>query len=414
MYGDTDVMRKHVEPAARAGRRDPLDGRPARRPGRGGHLGRPRRRLDAGADPRARQPAARGRRPARPRRRHAREPHPARRRAEGLDRRDRAPGDRAARRRRPSEVRAARAGPQGLAGGHPARRPGLETPDADHRPRATAPDAARPARRAAAPGRPDPARAAVRRRVAPTAPRCPSTCASRRRGRRRPRRPARRQPRLGASRRRTPRRSPGCTTRRPRCPGVACSSAVPTTASSTRASSAPSGCWPRPTVAVDLDVAAGPVQVKSWHRQSGGAVAALSTAGRAGLRAGVVPDVGLGGRAGPRRRRARGPAAARLGRPRPASTSRTSWPTPRSRPPAPTAPTSSRCWWSSIPVRSPTAPVASSPTARRSACSPALATEARGRLRALVADVSGAETTTVGVRGLDAGRRRVARPPCAP
>jgi hypothetical protein len=30
-------------------------------------------------------------------------------------------------------------------------------------------------------------------------------------------------------------------------------------------------------VAVDLDVAAGPVQVKSWHRQSGGAVAALST-----------------------------------------------------------------------------------------------------------------------------------------
>ena len=37
--------------------------------------------------------------------------------------------------------------------------------------------------------------------------------------------------------------------------------------------------------------------------------------GRAGLRAGVVPDLGLGRRAGPRRRRARGPAPARLGRP---------------------------------------------------------------------------------------------------
>jgi hypothetical protein len=37
------------------------------------------------------------------------------------------------------------------------------------------------------------------------------------------------------------------------------------------------GLLATPTVAVDLDVAAGPVQVKSWHRQSGGAVAALST-----------------------------------------------------------------------------------------------------------------------------------------
>jgi hypothetical protein len=37
------------------------------------------------------------------------------------------------------------------------------------------------------------------------------------------------------------------------------------------------GLLATPTVAVDLDVAAGPVQAKSWHRQSGGAVAALST-----------------------------------------------------------------------------------------------------------------------------------------
>jgi hypothetical protein len=37
------------------------------------------------------------------------------------------------------------------------------------------------------------------------------------------------------------------------------------------------GLLAAPTVAVDLDVAAGPVQVRSWHRQSGGAVAGLST-----------------------------------------------------------------------------------------------------------------------------------------
>jgi hypothetical protein len=37
------------------------------------------------------------------------------------------------------------------------------------------------------------------------------------------------------------------------------------------------GLLATPAVAVDLDVAAGPVQVRSWHRQSGGAVAALST-----------------------------------------------------------------------------------------------------------------------------------------
>jgi len=37
------------------------------------------------------------------------------------------------------------------------------------------------------------------------------------------------------------------------------------------------GLLATPAVAIDLDVAAGPVQVRSWHRQSGGAVAALST-----------------------------------------------------------------------------------------------------------------------------------------
>jgi hypothetical protein len=37
------------------------------------------------------------------------------------------------------------------------------------------------------------------------------------------------------------------------------------------------GLLATPAVAVDLDVAAGHAQVRSWHRQSGGAVAALST-----------------------------------------------------------------------------------------------------------------------------------------
>jgi hypothetical protein len=37
------------------------------------------------------------------------------------------------------------------------------------------------------------------------------------------------------------------------------------------------GLLATPALALDLDVAAGPVQVKSWHRQHGGAVAALST-----------------------------------------------------------------------------------------------------------------------------------------
>jgi hypothetical protein len=37
------------------------------------------------------------------------------------------------------------------------------------------------------------------------------------------------------------------------------------------------GLLATPSVALDLDIAAGPVQVKSWHRRNGGAVAALST-----------------------------------------------------------------------------------------------------------------------------------------
>ena len=64
--------------------------------------------------------------------------------------------------------------------------------------------------------------------------------------------------------------------------------------------------------------------------------------------------------------------------------------------------------------RSPTATAGALPDAEVVTVLTALATEARGRLRALVADVSGAETTTVGVRGLDAGGRRLAGAAAAP
>ena len=408
MYGDTDVMRKHVEPAARAGRRDPRDGRPARRPGRGRHLGRPGRRRDARAGPRARHPAPRGRRPPRHRRRLARQPPQlvdelkdsiaeVERRADGP-----------ARRRRAAAVRAARAGPQGLARGQPARRTRTGADSGDHRPRPAAARPPRPARRAAPPGRADPARAAVRRRRAPTAPRCPSTSHEPPADGRRPRRPARPQPRLATSRRRTPRRS--------------ASLHDPATSLSRRGLlvGGPDdgvvdegivgaiGLLATPTVAVDLDVAAGGVQVKSWHRQNGGAVAALSTqdglvfelawfptwAWAAELaRAAVVPeDLPLHDSVVPDRL----DLPARPGRRR------------RSRPPAPTAPTSSRCWWRTTRARSPTATAASCPTAEVGPVLTGLATEARGRLRALVADVSGAETTHRRRGGLDAGGRRVA------
>jgi hypothetical protein len=156
------------------------------------------------------------------------------------------------------------------------------------------------------------------------------------------------------------------------------------------------GLLATPTLAVDLDVAAGPVQVKSWHRQNGGAVAALST--QDGLvfelawfptwgwaaelaRVAVVPeDLPLSDSVVPDRLdlpHELADAAIEAAR-----THRTDL----------------------VPVLVQQHPGAVTDgdgreltDAEAVGALTGLATEARGRLRALVADVSGDETTTVGV-----------------
>jgi hypothetical protein len=156
------------------------------------------------------------------------------------------------------------------------------------------------------------------------------------------------------------------------------------------------GLLATPTVAVDLDVAAGPVQVKSWHRQSGGAVAALST--QDGLvfelawfptwswaaelaRAAVVPeDLPLADSVVPDR----------LDLPHELADA------------AIEAARTHRTDLVPVLVQQQSGTVTDG-AGRVLSDSEAvsvltgLATEARGRLRALVADVSGEETTTVGV-----------------
>jgi hypothetical protein len=156
------------------------------------------------------------------------------------------------------------------------------------------------------------------------------------------------------------------------------------------------GLLATPTVAIDLDVVAGGVQAKSWHRQNGGAVAALSTqdgivfelawfptwAWAAELaRAAVVPEdlplhdsVVPGHLDLPHALADAGVEAARTHRD------------------------------DLVPVIvAQHAGTSVDETGRAltdaevGAALTGLATEARGRLRALVADVSGTETTTVGV-----------------
>ncbi len=156
------------------------------------------------------------------------------------------------------------------------------------------------------------------------------------------------------------------------------------------------GLLATPTVAVDLDVVAGGVQVKSWHRHNGGAVAALSTqdgivfelawfptwAWAAELaRAAVVPeDLPLQDSAVPDRLDVPhdlADAAVEAAR-----THRTDL--------VPVLVAHHQGTVTDGDGRAlPEADVVSALTG--------LATEARGRLRALVADVSGAETRTVGV-----------------
>ncbi len=156
------------------------------------------------------------------------------------------------------------------------------------------------------------------------------------------------------------------------------------------------GLLATPSVAVDLDVAAGPVQAKSWHRQSGGAVAALSTqdglvfelawfptwAWAAELaRAAVVPeDLPLRDSVVPDRMTLPhdlADAAIEAARTHRADL---------------------------VPVLVEQHGAAVTDEAGREVAGAevaqmltALATEARGRLRALVADVSGEQTSTVGV-----------------
>jgi hypothetical protein len=156
------------------------------------------------------------------------------------------------------------------------------------------------------------------------------------------------------------------------------------------------GLLATPTVAVDLDVAAGPVQAKSWHRQSGGAVVALSTqdglvfelawfptwAWAAELaRAAVVPeDLPLADSVVPEQ----------LDLPHELADA------------AIEAARTHRVDLVPVLVQQQTG-TATDGAGRELTDSElvsvltGLATEARGRLRALVADVSGEETTTVGV-----------------
>ena len=148
------------------------------------------------------------------------------------------------RRRRAAAVRAAGARPQGLARGQPARRPGpgLTMATIDLGP--PRPDPARPARRAAAPGRADPARAAVRRRARQRRP-----AAVRPRTSRRARRAAL-DDRLGRSRGSDEQAAYAEALGRLHDPAASLSRrgllvGGPTTAWSTRASSARSGCSPR-------------------------------------------------------------------------------------------------------------------------------------------------------------------------
>jgi hypothetical protein len=156
------------------------------------------------------------------------------------------------------------------------------------------------------------------------------------------------------------------------------------------------GLLATPTVAIDLDVAAGGVQVKSWHRQNGGAVAALSTqdglvfelawfptwAWAAELaRAAVVPeDLPLHDSVVPDR----------LDLPHDLADA------------AVEAARTHRTDLVAVLVANHESVVTAGdghpvPAADVASALTGLATEARGRLRALVADVSGAEPTTVGV-----------------
>ena len=274
MYGDTDVMRKHVEPAARAGRRDPLAGRPAGRPGRGRHLGGPGRRLDAGAGPRARHAGS-----ATPPTGTTTPPTPSTpTSSSSTSSRTRSPRPSAGPPRCSTTARCRGSSPRrratrtGWRSACPASRTGLLVPTIDlGPPRPTPHDLLDGLPRRVALTLPELRFAADRANGAPL----PFDLRAGAR-RRRARRPARRQPRLGGAggvRRgaRPAARPARSLSRRGLLVGGPDDGVVD------EGLLGALGLLATPDVAVDLDVAAGPVQAKSWHRQSGGAVAALST-----------------------------------------------------------------------------------------------------------------------------------------
>ena len=158
------------------------------------------------------------------------------------------------------------------------------------------------------------------------------------------------------------------------------------------------GLLATPEVALDLDLAAGDARARAWHRQAGGAVATLATVD------GVVFELAWFARRAVAAELAR---AAVLPEDLPVAAG-TALPdvidvpfelldaageaVARDRPdllPVLAARHSGTAWSTSTAV-----PLASRARPR---CSRSLAQEARGRLRALVADVSGEETTVVGV-----------------
>ena len=155
-------------------------------------------------------------------------------------------------------------------------------------------------------------------------------------------------------------RSTRCTTRRPRCTGAGCSP----TGRVDEGLLGAVGLLATPELALDLDIVAGSVQAKAWHRQAGGAVATLSTVDGivfelAWFPTGLWQASSAGSRSCPRTstlQRVRGA--------RPRWCCPTSWPTLPPRPwPAP-APTCCRCWWLSTAARSSTRRASRSATPR--------------------------------------------------
>ena len=292
MYGDIGRHAQACGPAPRAGHGHPSHGRPPRGPDRGHRLDRSRRRRHARAGPRPGGPPARGcaasprHAPPTPsnatshevdvfkdadRRTSERKADDARRRRP----RPRRPGRRRRRprRRRPhprptrTSTLAAFTPPPS---GHKdwltvtSRDSDMPTIDLSTPP----PPPAGLLDGAAAPGGPDPARAAAGRRARRRRPAAVRAVRAR---------PARTRSRAGSARAAPPPRTRRTPTPLASLHDPASSLGAPRAARRrtprTTAWSARSGCSPPRSTAVDIDVTAAGVRARSWHRQSGDAVA---------------------------------------------------------------------------------------------------------------------------------------------